>query len=54
MDFIERILSISPDGGDGTLEALWVAMIVIAAAVWFGRKALSAWLGQRDADGTVS
>ena len=34
MDWIERILGISPDGGDGTTEALFVvAAIAIAGLV---------------------
>ena len=30
MDFFERWFNISPDGGDGTAEALWIAAIVVA------------------------
>jgi hypothetical protein len=33
MDFIERIFGVSPDGGDGSLELLCVAIIVVAVAV---------------------
>jgi hypothetical protein len=33
MDFIERIFGISPDGGNGTLELLYVVSIVTAIAV---------------------
>jgi hypothetical protein len=29
MDWIERILGVSPDGGSGTLELLFLAMPVI-------------------------
>ena len=47
MDFIERIFGISPDGGDGTLEALWIAAIAVAAVAWFGRKNLSRWWARR-------
>jgi hypothetical protein len=36
MDFIERWFGISPDGGDGSLELLYIAVtIVIALAVTF-------------------
>lgn len=36
MDFIERWLGISPDGGDGSLEALYlIAFLVVVAAVFF-------------------
>jgi hypothetical protein len=30
MDFIERILGISPDGGSGSLESLYLALAVAA------------------------
>lgn len=33
MDFIERIFGVSPDGGNGSLELLYVASIVLAAAL---------------------
>jgi hypothetical protein len=36
MDFIERWLGISPDGGDGSLEGLYLlAIVVILAAIIF-------------------
>jgi hypothetical protein len=45
MDFIERLFGISPDGGDGSLEALYViAVMAIIAAVVF-RRPLRRWLG---------
>jgi hypothetical protein len=31
MDFIEQIFGVSPDGGSGSLELLYVASIVVAA-----------------------
>jgi hypothetical protein len=31
MDFIERILGISPDGGSGSLEALYLTIAVVVA-----------------------
>ena len=47
MDFIEKLFGISPDGGDGTLEALWVAALVIAGAavIWHRRRRAA---GQKD------
>jgi hypothetical protein len=33
MDFIERWFGISPDGGDGSLEALYLVVPLIVAAV---------------------
>jgi hypothetical protein len=36
MDFIERWFGVSPDGGDGSLEALYfVVLLVIVSAVVF-------------------
>jgi hypothetical protein len=36
MDFIERWFGISPDGGDGSLEALYiVAFIAVLACIVF-------------------
>jgi hypothetical protein len=36
MDFIERWFGISPDGGDGSLEALYLlAIVVVLAAIVF-------------------
>ena len=29
MDFIEQWFGLSPDGGDGSLEALWIVAIVV-------------------------
>jgi MYXO-CTERM domain-containing protein len=36
MDFIERWFGVSPDGGDGTLELLYlgVGLLILAAFVW--------------------
>jgi len=39
MDFIEKWLGLSPDGGDGSLEVLWlVAIVLVAAAIVFRRR----------------
>jgi hypothetical protein len=39
MDFIERLFGISPDGGDGSLEALYlVAFVGVMAAIVFRRR----------------
>jgi hypothetical protein len=49
MDFIERWFGLSPDGGDGSLEALYlvalVALIAVIAALVF-RRPLRRWLGR--------
>ena len=42
MDFIEQWFGISPDGGDGSLETLWVAAIVVAAIAC--RRPIARWL----------
>jgi hypothetical protein len=42
MDFIERLFGISPDGGDGSTEMMYIIVFVlIAAAVtwhWLSRR----------------
>jgi len=48
MDFIEKLFRIAPDGGDGSLEVLWIAAIAATAVVvTFGRR-IGAWLSQRN------
>ena len=42
MDFIERLFSLSPDGGDGLLELLWLAAIVLAAGAFVCRRPILA------------
>jgi hypothetical protein len=37
MDFIERWFGISPDGGDGTTEALYVLAVIAVLVVAFAR-----------------
>ena len=42
MDFIETLFGISPDGGDGSLEALWIGAIMVAVlAVAFRRRIIA-------------
>jgi high-affinity Fe2+/Pb2+ permease len=42
MDFIESLFGVSPDGGDGSLEMLWVGAIVVAVvAVAFRRRIMT-------------
>ena len=51
MDFIEQWFGISPDGGDGSLEALWIgAIVVVVLATAFRKRitaALSRWSSAR-------
>ena len=39
MDFIERWFGLSPDGGDGSMEVLYlgVAVVILAIFLWRGR-----------------
>jgi hypothetical protein len=38
MDFIERLFGVSPDGGDGSTEVIYVAAIaIIVAALAYAR-----------------
>ena len=47
MDFIEQWFGISPDGGDGSLEVLWIVGIVAAVAAVAFRRRIVAWLASR-------
>jgi hypothetical protein len=43
MDFFETWFGISPDGGDGSLEMLWLAAIAVAVvAIVFRRRIMAA------------
>ena len=42
MDFIEQWFGISPDGGDGSLEMMWLgAIAVVVLALIFRRRILA-------------
>jgi hypothetical protein len=42
VDFIETLFGISPDGSDGSLEALWIGVIVLAVlAIAFRRRIIA-------------
>lgn len=41
MDFIEAWFGVSPDGGDGSLEALYLALGAAAVALWLLRRRLA-------------
>jgi hypothetical protein len=47
MDFIERWFGVSPDGGDGSLELLWIAASVVAAVAILFRRPIMTWLSTR-------
>ena len=40
MDFIERWLGVSPDGGDGSTELLYILVAAMVLALVFGRRYL--------------
>lgn len=40
MDWIERLLHVSPDGGSGTLELLYYAVLAFGAGVFLRRRVL--------------
>jgi hypothetical protein len=44
MDFIERWFGVSPDGGDGSLELLWIVAIVLGLVVIAFRRKIANWL----------
>ena len=41
MDFIERLFGVSPDGGDGSTELLYIAALLIIVALFRWRAALT-------------
>jgi hypothetical protein len=47
VDFIEKLFGIAPDGGDGSLEVLWLGAAVIAIVAFAFRKRISARLHAR-------
>ena len=46
MDFIEQWFGFSPDGGDGSLEVLWVVAIVAAVSAVFFRRRIVNWVSR--------
>jgi hypothetical protein len=40
MDFIETIFGISPDGGSGVTEALYIGVAIAAVFAWLMRRPL--------------
>jgi hypothetical protein len=47
MDFIERWFGVSPDGGDGSLELLWIVAVVLAVLAFAFRRQIAGWLASR-------
>jgi len=46
VDFIEQWFGIAPDGGDGSLEVMWVAAIAVAALAFLFRRRIFAGLSR--------
>jgi hypothetical protein len=46
VDFIEQWFGTSPDGGDGSLEALWIGAVVVAVLAIAFRKRIIARLSR--------
>ena len=44
MDFIERWFGLSPDGGDGSTEVLYLGVAVVILAIFLGRRQIRAML----------
>jgi hypothetical protein len=53
MDFIETIFGVSPDGGSGATEALYIGVAICAVVAWVMRRRLrrgfSAAMGRKSA-----
>ena len=49
MDFIEQWFGVSSDGGDGSLEVLWIVGIAMALVVVVLRRRIAGWLSSRKA-----
>ena len=47
MDFIERIFGVSPDGGDGTTEALYLMVVAALGAGWLLRNRIRSFFKSR-------
>jgi MYXO-CTERM domain-containing protein len=47
MDFFETLFGLSPDGGDGSTEVMWVGAIAVAAAAFLFRRRILAWVAAR-------
>jgi hypothetical protein len=47
VDFIETLFGIAPDGGDGSLEVVWIGAIVVACLVLAFRRRIIAGLTRR-------
>jgi hypothetical protein len=47
MDFIERWLGFSPDGGDGSTEMLYIVVAAVVLALLVSRRHIAKFIGRR-------
>ncbi len=47
MDFIERLLGVAPDAGDGSLEVFWLAAFAVVVLALVFRRRIVASLSKR-------
>ena len=47
MDWIERIFGVSPDGGNGTLEIVYLAVAGLGVAAFAFRRRIGRWARAR-------
>jgi|Tabmets5t2r1_1033131.scaffolds.fasta_scaffold22297_1 hypothetical protein len=47
MDWIERIFGVSPDGGSGTLEVVYLAVAALGTAAFVFRRRIGGWARAR-------
>jgi hypothetical protein len=50
MDWIERIFGVSPDGGSGALEAVYVIVAALGIAALVFRRRIGRWARGRHRD----
>jgi len=46
MDFIEQLFGISPDGGDGSTELMFITVLVLIVLLTASRRAIWTFLGR--------
>jgi hypothetical protein len=46
MDFIEQWFGVSPDGGDGSTEALYILAVVVVIALFVARRQIAKAFGR--------
>jgi hypothetical protein len=47
MDFIERLFGVSPDGGDGSTELMYLVVLVVVVVVSLYRPVRRRFFGKR-------